>query len=52
MNRDLCRNLPFICEYLYRAFVHEQKSLGVRNIHHLDDRRVRSPMLAARDAIS
>ena len=42
MNRDLCRNLPFICEYLYRAFVHEQKSLGVRNIHHLDDRRVRS----------
>jgi len=24
----LNRNLPFVCEYLYRAFVHEQKGLG------------------------
>ena len=31
------RNLPFICEYLYRAFVHKQKSLTAQNIHHLDD---------------
>jgi hypothetical protein len=32
------RNLPFICEYLYRAFVHEQTRLGARNIHRLEDR--------------
>ena len=31
------RNLPFICEYLYRAFVHKQKGLTAQNIHHLDD---------------
>ena len=50
-NATLNRNLPFICEYSYRAFVHEQKGWSAQNIHRLDDGPRYLPVLTAGGAI-